>query len=46
MIINTNLTVQHLIQIKNGIIKQVSVNVKTIARTKKIITGMLAHIFE
>ena len=46
VIINTNLTVKHLIQIKNGIIKLVSVNIKTIAHTKKIIAGMLAHVFE
>ena len=41
---NTNLIVQHIIQIKNGTIKHVNVNVKTIKSVKMIIVGILAHI--
>ena len=40
-IVNANLTVQYVIQIKNGIIKHVSVSVKK----KKIIVEILAHVF-
>ena len=36
---------QLAIQIKNGIIKYVNVNVKIIVRVKKIIIGILAHVF-
>ena len=39
------LTVQHVIQIKHGIIKHVNVNVKIIVHAKKIIVGILAHVF-
>ena len=42
---NANSIVQHVIQIKNGIIKHVNVNVKIIVRAKKIIVGILAHVF-
>ena len=44
-IVNANLMVQFVIQIKNLIIKQVNVNVKTIVSAKKIIIGILAHVF-
>ena len=45
-IVNANLTVQYVIQIKNGIIKYVSVSVKIIVHEKKkIIVGILAHVF-
>ena len=37
--------VQFVIQIKSLIIKQVNVNVKTIVSAKKIIIGILAHVF-
>ena len=37
--------VQFVIQIKNLIIKQVNVNVKTFVSAKKIIIGILAHVF-
>ena len=37
LIINTNSIVQHVIQIKHGIIKHVNVNVKTIVSAKKIL---------
>ena len=45
MIGNANSIVQHVIQINNGIIKHVDVNVKTIISVKKIIVGILAHVF-
>ena len=37
--------VQHVIQIKNGIIKHVNVNVKIIIRVKNFLVGILAHVF-
>ena len=39
VIINVNAIVQHAIQIRNGIMKHVNVNVKIIVRVKKIIVG-------
>ena len=45
MIVNANLIVQHVIQIKNRIMIIVNINVKNIAPVKKIIVGILAHIF-
>ena len=45
VIVNANSVVQHVIQIKNGIIKHVNVNVKCIVSAKKIIVGILAHVF-
>ena len=45
VIVNANSIVQYLIQIKNGIIKHVNVNIKIILRAKKIIFGILAHVF-
>ena len=36
--------VQLLIQIKTGIMKHVNVSVKIIVYTKRIITGILAHV--
>ena len=42
---NANSIVQHVIQIKNGIIKHANMNVKTIISAKKIIVGFLAHVF-
>ena len=35
----------NLIQIKNGIIKHVNVNVKVIISAKNIIVGILVHVF-
>ena len=35
----------HVIRIKNGIIKQVNMNVRIITSEKKIIVGILAHVF-
>ena len=41
----SNSVVQHVFQIKNEIIKHVNVNVKIIVHAKKIIAGILAHVF-
>ena len=45
VIVNVNLIVQLAIQVKNGIIKHVNVNVKIMAHGKMIIVGILAHPF-
>ena len=46
MILCANSIVQHVIQIKNGIMINVSVSVKIIVHAKKkIIAGILAHVF-
>ena len=44
VIVNVNSIVQHVIQIKNGIIKHVNVNIKIIIKAKKIIAGIPAHV--
>ena len=41
VIVNANSIVQHVIQIKKGIIKQANVSVKIIVSVKKIIVGIL-----
>ena len=45
VIVNSNSIVQHVIKIRNGTIKHVNVNVKIILSGKKIIAGILAHVF-
>ena len=45
VIVNPTAIVQHVIQIKNEIIKHVNVNVKIIISFKKIIAGILTHVF-
>ena len=45
MIINANSIVQHVIQYKNGIIKHVNVNVQITISVKRVIVGVLAHVF-
>ena len=45
MTVNANSIVQHVIQNKNGIIKRVIVNLKNKISAKKIIVGVLAHVF-
>ena len=45
MILNENLIEQHEIQNKNGTTKHVNGNVKMIISVKKIISGILAHVF-
>ena len=44
VVLNADSTIQHIIQIKNGII-DVSANVESIIHAKKAIVGILAHIF-
>ena len=44
-VVNGNSIVQHVVQIKNGIIKHVNVNVKANIRAEKIIVGILAPVF-
>ena len=43
--VNANSLVQHLIRIKNGIIKHVDMNLKIIVSVKKIMVVILAHVF-
>ena len=45
MIVNLNSIVQHVIQIKYGIMKHVKVSVKNIVHAEKILIGILAHVF-
>ena len=44
-IVNANSIVQHVIQIKNGRMKHANISVKIIVNAKKIIVGILAHVF-
>ena len=44
-IVNSNLIAQLVIQVKNGIMTNFNVSVKFITPAKKIIVGILAHIF-
>ena len=44
MIVNANSIVQHVIEIKNGMIN-LNADVKSIMLTKKITVGSLGHIF-
>ena len=45
VIVNAISLVQNVIQNKNGIIKHVNVNVEINISAKKIIFGILAHVF-
>ena len=45
VIVNANSIVQNVIQIKNGIKKHGDKNVKIIISAKKVIVGLLAHVF-
>ena len=45
MTANATSIVQHVIQIKNGIMKHFNVSVKRIVCAKLIIVGILAHVF-
>ena len=44
MTVNANSILQHVTQIKSGIIKQVNVDVKFLEYAKNIIVGILAHV--
>ena len=45
VILNGNSIVQHIIQITNGILINVNVSLKSVISAKKIIAGILAHVF-
>ena len=45
VIVNANSIVEHVTQIKNGMIIHVNLNVKIIVHAKNIIVGILAHVF-
>ena len=45
VMVKANSIVQHVIQIKNGIIKHVNMNVKIIVSSKKVIAGIPASVF-
>ena len=45
VIVNANSIVQYEIQNKNGMIKHINVNAKFAISVKKIIVGILAHVF-
>ena len=45
VIVNANSIVQHVVQIKNEVIKHVNVNVKIRISVNRIIVGILAHVF-
>ena len=45
MILNANLIAQHVIQNKNGTIKQGIVNVDVIISAKKVLVRILADVF-
>ena len=44
-IVNANSMVQHVIQMKNRIIINVNLSIKSIVHSKKIVLGILAHVF-
>ena len=45
VLVNVNSIAEYVIQIKNGVIKQVNVDVKVIVSAEKVIVGILAHVF-
>ena len=45
VILNGNSIVQHIIQITNGILINVNVSLKSVISAKKIMAGILAHVF-
>ena len=44
MIVNANSIVQHAIQIKNRIMTNVNVSIKSIEHAKESVDGILAHV--
>ena len=44
-IVNTNSIVQQVIEIKNGIMINVNVSVKSTVHVKKVLVGILAQVF-
>ena len=45
LIVNGNSIVQHIIQITNGILINLNLSLKSVISAKKIIAGILAHVF-
>ena len=45
MIVNASSEVQHIIQIKSEIMMNANASVKNIVRAKKIMVGILSHVF-
>ena len=45
VIVNPNSIVQSIIEIKNGLMTNVNMSAKSIALAKKIIAGILVHVF-
>ena len=45
MILNENSIEHYIVQIQRVITKHVNVNVKTIKQAKKIIVGVIVHVF-
>ena len=45
VIVNGNSIVQHIIQITNGILINLNLSLKSVISAKKIIAGILAHVF-
>ena len=43
--LNAKSIVQHVIQVKNGMIKHDNVSVKIVTHAKNIIVGIVAHVF-
>ena len=44
VIVNANSIVQHVIQLKNGMIIHVNLNVKIIVHAENVIVGILVHV--
>ena len=44
MVLNANMTIKHVIEIKIGIVINVNESLKSIACVKKILVGILAHV--
>ena len=45
MIVNASSEVQHIVQIKSEIMMNANASVKNIVRAKKIMVGILSHVF-
>ena len=45
VIVNPNFIVQSIIEIKNGLMTNVNMSAKSIVLAKKIIAGILVHVF-
>ena len=45
MIVNAYSIVQHAVQTKNGMMINVNFSLKSVAHAKKIVVGILSHVF-